>query len=88
MLEGVLPGLKAAFTGLAWMDSWCDDEFTYGAYSSFRPGQMARFGHLVATPEGGVFFAGEHTATKDQAHMNGAVESGQRAAREALAFVA
>jgi monoamine oxidase len=88
LLERVLPGLKDAFTGLAWMDSWCDDEFTYGAYSSYRPGQVARFGHAVATPEGGVFFAGEHTAIKDQAHMNGAVESGQRAAHEALDYVA
>jgi monoamine oxidase len=87
VLDAAVPGLRDAFTGLAWMDSWCDDENTFGAYSSFQPGQIARFAHAVATPEGGLFFAGEHTSTEHQSSMNGAVESGQRAAREALAYL-
>jgi monoamine oxidase len=87
ILDTAVPGLKDAFTGLAWMDSWSDDEFTFGAYSSFRPGQAARFRHVVPAPEGGVFFAGEHTSTKHRTFMNGAVESGQRAAREAVAYL-
>jgi monoamine oxidase len=88
VLDREVPGLRDAFTGLAWMDSWVDDEFTFGAYSSFRPGQVARFAHVVAIPEGGVFFAGEHTSADFQGFMNGAVESGQRAAREVLAYIA
>jgi monoamine oxidase len=88
VLDSAVPGLKAAFTGLAWMDSWGDSEYSEGAYSSFRPGQAARFAHVIATPEGGVFFAGEHTSTRYRSSMNGAVESGQRATREALAYLA
>jgi monoamine oxidase len=34
-----------------------------------------------------VHFAGEHTSTHSQGYLNGAVESGQRAAREVLAAI-
>jgi monoamine oxidase len=35
-----------------------------------------------------VFFAGEHTSTKWQGYMNGAVESGLRAAEEVSLTIA
>jgi monoamine oxidase len=34
---------------------------------------------------GHVYFAGEHTSLESQGYLNGAVESGQRAAGEVLA---
>jgi monoamine oxidase len=37
---------------------------------------------LLARRTGRVVFAGEHTSERWQGYMNGAVESGQRAARE------
>jgi monoamine oxidase len=87
-IDAAVPGLKSAFTGLAWMDAWGDSEFVGGSYSSFRPGQASRFGHVIASPEEGVFFAGEHTSHQYRSSMNGAVESGERATREVLAYLA
>jgi monoamine oxidase len=39
----------------------------------------------LAQPHGRMFFAGEHTSLASQGYMNGAVESGQRAAAEVVA---
>jgi monoamine oxidase len=83
-LEANVPGLKAAFTGSAWLDSWADNEYSHGAWTSFRTGQSTRFGRVAGAPEGGAFFAGEHTSIKTRGLMNGAVESGERAAQQAL----
>jgi monoamine oxidase len=54
-----------------------------GAYSHFRPGDMARFGPGLADPIGRLHLAGEHT-DQWQATMNGALSSGLRAASEIL----
>jgi monoamine oxidase len=60
---------------------WGEDKFAGGAFALFEPGQQARLHAHIATPEGAVHFAGEHTSLK---HMwiEGAVESGLRAASE------
>ena len=64
--------------------SWEDDPWAGGAYayfdSSFPP--VAR--RLLRLPWKRVFFAGEHTSSKWQGYMNGAVESGLRATEEIL----
>ena len=39
----------------------------------------------LARPAGRLFFAGEHTSLRWQGYMNGAVESGRRAALEVRA---
>jgi len=39
----------------------------------------------VAKPVGNMFFAGEHTSVAFNGYMEGAVETGQRAAKEVLA---
>jgi len=61
---------------------WSEDRFAGGALAAvFDPGQQTRLYEAMNTPEGPVYFAGEHTTYK---HMwiEGAVESGLRAARE------
>jgi monoamine oxidase len=40
---------------------------------------------LLSRPAGRLFFAGEHTSNRWQGYMNGAVESGRRAAAEIAA---
>jgi monoamine oxidase len=65
--------------------SWEEDPWARGAYAFFDssfPPSMRRF---LALPWKRVFFAGEHTSTTWQGYMNGAVESGLRAAEEVLA---
>ncbi|MDG6901636.1 MAG: FAD-dependent oxidoreductase, partial [Nitrososphaerota archaeon] len=61
--------------------SWDDEEYNHGAYAYFAPGEMTSFRQTIAKPEGLVHFAGEHTSGSF-ACMEGAVESGLRAARE------
>jgi len=61
--------------------SWQDDPWARGAYTSFRPGQMAAWLPASARPEGRIHFAGEHTSVFP-ATMEGAIASGVRAARE------
>jgi monoamine oxidase len=61
--------------------SWLHDEYTRGAFALFQPGQQTEFMPYIAAPEGRVHFAGEHTTLK-HAWIEGAIESGVRAARE------
>ena len=84
LLESKAPGSRDAFTGRAWLDSWPDDPWSHGSYATWGPGDVSRFWGFVGLPEGRVHFAGEHTSTISQGYLNGAVESGERAAREVL----
>lgn len=60
---------------------WHDDEFAGGAFALFEPGQQSRLQAAVVAPEGRIRFAGEH-ASSAHAWIQGAVESGLRAALE------
>jgi monoamine oxidase len=83
-LEPVYPGTTAAYTGRAYEDHWALDPYVMGAYSYYRVGQATTYGQTAAAAEGNVHFAGEHTSHKFQGFMEGAVSSGERAARELL----
>ena len=63
--------------------AWDRHSLPGGAYSHFRAGDMVRFGPWLSEPFGRLHIAGEHT-DQWQATMNGALASGQRAAREIL----
>ena len=60
---------------------WHDDEFAGGAFALFDPGQQTLLHEAICAPEGRVHFAGEH-ASLAHAWIQGAVESGLRAAAE------
>lgn len=60
---------------------WDEDEWSRGAYAWYKPGQMTSLLPHVARPEGRVHFAGEH-ASSLFGWMQGAFESGNRAAQE------
>ena len=60
---------------------WHDDEFAGGAFALFQPGQQRLLYEHIAAPEGRIHFAGEHTSLA-HAWIQGAIESGLRAARE------
>ncbi len=63
--------------------SWQRDPFAGGTYSSWKPGQISSYGAAIGAPAGRVHFAGEHTALMNRG-MEGALESGERAALEVL----
>lgn len=62
---------------------WALDPWSRGAFAVFHPGQMTSMMPDISRPEGRVHFAGEHTSTW-MGWMEGALESGERAAREVL----
>jgi monoamine oxidase len=64
--------------------SWEDDPWARGGYALLDPSFSPSARPLLALPHKRVFFAGEHTSKKWQGYMNGAVESGFRAAEELL----
>jgi monoamine oxidase len=81
-VDPIFPGTRKAYTGLAYEDHWARDPWVKGAYSYMRVGQAASYGPIAAAPEGRVHFAGEHTSINNQGFLDGAVETGERAARE------
>ena len=86
-LEPIFPGMTAAWnTGpqLAWVNDGNLDPHLLGAWSQYNVGQYTSFGGSEGLPEGNVHFAGEHTSYEFQGFIEGAVRSGQRAAREIL----
>lgn len=62
--------------------TWEHDPWALGGYAYFDPGFNPLWREALARPHGRVVFAGEHTSIRWQGYMNGAVESGQRAAAE------
>ena len=65
--------------------SWEHDPWARGGYAYFDPSFDPLCRDALARPAGRVMFAGEHTSQRWQGYMNGAVESGQRAAAEVAA---
>jgi monoamine oxidase len=61
---------------------WEHDPWARGGYAFFDPEFDPALRPWLARPFGRMFFAGEHTSVKWQGYMNGAVESGRRAAAE------
>ena len=61
--------------------SWAEDEYTFGAFALFEPYQEKELFDNVWKCHDCIHFAGEHTSLK-HAWIEGAVESGIRAARE------
>jgi monoamine oxidase len=83
-IERLVPGVREHFNGRAWLDSWPHDPWSRGSYLGFGPGQYTRYWGLLGEPEDRIHFAGEHTSTFGQGYLDGAIESGERAAREVL----
>ncbi|MGC4085306.1 MAG: NAD(P)/FAD-dependent oxidoreductase [Vicinamibacterales bacterium] len=64
---------------------WEADPWSRGGYAVFSPSFKPSLRGWLAQPCGKVFFAGEHTSLRWQGYLNGAVESGHRAAAEVRA---
>ena len=83
-LERIYPGIAQLYTGVAYLDVWAHDPWHRGAYSYYKVGQYTRFAGIEPVPEDNVFFAGEQTSYNDMGYINGAVISGERAARQIM----
>ena len=79
-LIAMRPSMEGRVEGIA-VRNWSGDPYMRGTYAYRAPGQIAKYGNIVANPHGRLHFAGEHTAILQQG-MEGAMESGERAAFE------
>lgn len=79
-LARIRPSTKGALEFVKFW-SWQLDPFAGGAYAAWKPGQLTSFGKDMSLPAGRIHFAGEHTAVIARG-MEGAMESGERAAFE------
>ena len=84
-IEPVLPGLTAKWNGRVLLDFWKTYPWTLGSYSYWKVGQYTGFSGVEKEAVGSCHFAGEHTSQDFQGYLNGAVETGYRAAAEILA---
>jgi monoamine oxidase len=82
-MERVHPGVTEDFETSA-SYSWIDDPWARGASAEFAPGQMSRLYQTLRAPVGRIYFAGEYTSPWS-GWMNGALESGHRAADAIIA---
>ncbi|KAK5936224.1 hypothetical protein CgunFtcFv8_027649, partial [Champsocephalus gunnari] len=65
--------------------NWCEEEYSGGCYTAyFPPGILTQYGKVLREPVGRLYFAGTETATEWSGYMEGAVQAGERAAREVL----
>jgi monoamine oxidase len=78
-------GVQRAPVTAVHIGDWTADPWARGGYAFLDPGFDPSWRSLLARRAGRIVFAGEHTSERWQGYMNGAVESGQRAARELLA---
>jgi len=81
-IEAARPAAKGQleFVGLK---SWGRDPFARGGWAWFRPGEIGRFAAQMGRPHGPIRLCGEHLARSARG-MEGAMESGERAARDIL----
>jgi monoamine oxidase len=82
-IEKLFPGSSDLIEHTATV-AWPNEPYTRGSYAALAPGEVTVHWKTLFEPAGRLFFAGEH-ATAVQGFMEGAVESGQRAAATIIA---
>ena len=83
--EPILPGVTAAWNAgpkLAWVNDGNLEPRLQGAWSQYNVGQYTGVSGVEGLAEGNIHFAGEHTSSRFQGFVEGAVRSGYRAANE------
>jgi monoamine oxidase len=83
VLKSIRPSTDGALRPVK-VQSWQRDPMAGGLYSSWKPGQIVRYADPMTQAYGQIHFAGEHTAVLNRG-MEGAMESGERAALEVMA---
>jgi monoamine oxidase len=85
-LGQVFPGIAEKFDGKRSLMNWPEYKFSRGSYTCPLVGQYTTLLKVTSEPEldGRLIFAGEHTSGEFSGFMNGAVESGNRAAKVLL----
>jgi monoamine oxidase len=83
----LFPGLSDVFTGELEATGWSINPLSRGSYSHYQPGQWTTIAGWEGESCGPLFFAGEHCSRDFQGYMNGAAETGRRAAEHIVDLV-
>jgi monoamine oxidase len=84
-LEELYPGIAyERWTGKDVRFHWPTHPWTKGSYASYKPGQWTTIRGAEGERVENLHFAGEHCSLDSQGFMNGAVETGEDAARAVL----
>jgi len=83
-IEAMLPGATVESVG---GHDWVRDPFSRGTWASYPPGAWLRWAPELERPEGRIAFAGSDIARGWGAYMDGAIETGFRAADEIEAIL-
>ena len=92
MTDAVVAGAVGALmpaaevVGWAWHD-WTADPFAIGTWAATRPGDPAALRPPAPRPERGVVLAGADVAPEAAGWVEGAIASGEQAARQVLALL-
>lgn len=81
-IEKLRPAARGQLEVLAY-HSWKNDPFARGDWAVWEPGQVSAFARDIGKAHGRLHFCGEHTALSNRG-MEGAMESGERAALEVV----
>jgi monoamine oxidase len=84
-LAQYVPQSEPAWNRRVIRNAWDRNPWSLGSYALVKPGQYTSLRGVEGERAGHVYFAGEHTSIDWQGYLNGAVESGRRAAGEVLA---
>jgi monoamine oxidase len=76
----VFNGMKATMTPKRLLANWAEHPFSGASYSCMKVGQATYFKDAAFAPVRHLLFAGEHCSTDYWGFMNGAAETGRRAA--------
>lgn len=83
-LRTLLPGAQVvAVTGY----HWTEDSYALGTWCMYRPNQFTRYLQALGAREGNIFFASADSANGWRGFIDGAIEGGSRAAREATNYL-
>ena len=84
IVNQMFPGAIANYNGKAERFIWPTYKWTKASYTCFYPGQYTTIAGNEMKPVDNIFFAGEHCSYNFQGFMNGAAETGRRAAEEII----
>lgn len=79
-INQMFPGANAHHNGKVIRFHWPTHPWTQGSYACYKVGQFTAFSGAEFERVGRLYFAGEHCSSDYQGYMNGAAETGRRAA--------
>ena len=92
LVQNFIPGINKIFTGADKIVAdkqikicWAKQPFAKAGYTSFKKGQYSTIVGWEAAPIDNIYFAGEHVSGQFQGFMNGAAETGKKAAEQIAA---